>query len=400
MNFIALVPKVEESNTPDKYRPIALCNVIYKLISKVLANRLKHLLPLLISPEQTGYVEGCQILDDIILSHEVIHSLNILKRSGMILKLDLSKAFDKLSWTYINKMLLAFGFCATWTRWLMNLISSPCFSILLNGSPSSPFRPSQGIHQGDPLSSFLFVLIAKGLSYLLHSAISSHSLKGISLHGQPPISHQLFFDDNMLFDHPSVQEASTFKFLLNLFSEASGTTINASKSQLFFLHTPILTQRNIAKIFGFPIAVLPSKYHGAPLFDSAIKHASWRSLLHILETRLSSWTYYLLNIASRLILIKFVLQAMPLYLFSILEARKWVLKKIRNLQRNFLWGSSGLNRKWALIKWTEVCLSKSAGGLGLSDLLHSNNTMGAHIWWNWISKPHTPWARLWQAKYA
>ena len=111
---------------------------------------------------------------------------------------------------------------------------------------------------------------------------------------------------------------------------------------------------NIARILGFPIAVLPLKYLGAPLFDSAIKHASWRTLLDNLEIRLSSWTYRLLNIASRLILIKSVLQAMHLYLFSILASPKWLLKKNRNLQRNFLWGSSGLNRKWALVKWTEV----------------------------------------------
>jgi len=135
----------------------------------------------------------------------------------------------------------------------------------------------------------------------------------------------------MLFGHPSVQEASAFKFLLNLFSEASGISINASKSQLFFFHTPILTQRNIARISGFSIAKPPSKYLGAPLFDSAIKHASWRTLLDNLENRLSSWTYHSLNIASRIILIKSILQAMPLYLFSILVALKWVLKSLRNL---------------------------------------------------------------------
>lgn len=224
--------------------------------------------------------------------------------------------------------------------------------------------------------------MAEGLSFLLHSAISSHSLKGISLHGQPPISHQQFVDDNMLFGHPLVQEASAFKSLLNFFSKAFSTTINASKSKLFLFHTPILTQRNIARILGSPIAVLPSKYLGAPPFDSAIKHASWRSLLDNLETRLSSWTYHSLNIASRLILIKSVLQAMALYLFSILATPKRVLKKLRNLQRNFLWGFSGLNRKWALVKWTEVCLLKLVGGLGLRDPLHNNNTMGTRIWWN------------------
>ena len=146
------------------------------------------------------------------------------------------------------------------------------------------------------------------------------------------------------------------------------------------------------------IDVLPSKYLGAPLVDSAIKHASWRALLDNMEALLSSWTYRSLNLASRAILIKSILQAMPLYLFSIMAAPKWVLKQIRNLQRNFLWGSSGLNRKWALVKWTEVFTPKSAGGLGLRDPLHSNHTMGARIWWKWISKPKIPWARLWHVK--
>eukprot|EP00253_Pinus_taeda_P020881 PITA_20881 len=296
-------------------------------------------------------------------------------------------------------MLLAFGFCPTWTRWIMNLISSPSFSILLNGSPSHPFRSSHGIRQGDPLSPFIFVLMAKGLSRLIHHAISSKTIKGIALHGLPPSSHQQFVDDTMLFGHPSSAEAKSFKALLELFSEASGTSINASKSQLFFFNTPIPTQRNIARILGFTIATLPSKYLGAPLMLSALKHASWRSLLDKLEARLSSWTFRSLNIASRLILIKSVLQTMPLYLFSILAAPKWVLKGIHNLQRNFLWGSSGLNRKWALVKWSDVCQQKFNGGLGLRDPLHSNNTMGTKVWWNWLVKPQIPWAKLWQAKY-
>jgi len=112
--FIALIPKEECNITPDKFRPISLCNVIYKVMSKVIANRLKPLLPLLISPEQSGYVEGRQILDGIILSHKVIHSLKHTKQAGMILKLDLSKAFDKLSWIYIQKMLITFGFSPMW----------------------------------------------------------------------------------------------------------------------------------------------------------------------------------------------------------------------------------------------------------------------------------------------
>lgn len=95
--FIALIPREAQSQTPDKFRPIALCNVIYKIVSKVIALRLKLLLPLLISIEKSRYVEGRQITDGIILTHEIIHSLKQSKKACMLLKINLSKAFDRLS---------------------------------------------------------------------------------------------------------------------------------------------------------------------------------------------------------------------------------------------------------------------------------------------------------------
>jgi len=133
---------------------------------------------------------------------------------------------------------------------------------------------------------------------------------------------------------------------------------------------------------------------------SALKHFSWKILLEKLEARLLLWTHRALNMASRLVLIKVVLHSMPLYLFSILAAPKWVLKEIKKLQRNSLWGNSGPNIKWALVKWDKVCLPKKAGGIGLRDPGHSNAVMGAKIWWRWLSNPNTPWASLWIAKYA
>ena len=104
--------------------------------------------------------------------------------------------------------------------------------------------------------------------------------------------------------------------------------------------------------------------------------------------------------ASRVVLIKAVLQAMPLYLFSILAAPKWVLKRIRDLQRGFLWGKSATNHKWALVKWTTVCTTKEKGGIGLRDPSHSNAIISAKIWWQWLSSPEKPWAAIWTAKYA
>eukprot|EP00253_Pinus_taeda_P018686 PITA_18686 len=329
--FITLIPKEENSITPHKFRPIALCNVLYKVISKVIANRLKPLLPMLISPEQSGYAEGRQIMDGIILTHEIIHLLKQSKQAGMLLKLDLSKAFDKLSWPYIHHMLKAFGFCSTWVRWIMSLITSSHFSLLVNGFPSRPFKPSRGIRQGDPLSPFLFVIMAEGLGRHIKQALQSNQLKGISIHNSPASSHQQFVDDTMLYGYPSAQEASCLKSLLNDFSEASGTQVNNSKSQIFFFHTPPSVKFAISRILGFQTASLPSTYLGAPLTASAIKQPAWRTLLEKLYSKLNLWTHCSLNLASRVVLIKSILQAMPLYLFSILAAPKWVLKRLRNL---------------------------------------------------------------------
>lgn len=126
-SFISLIPKQDNAQTLERYRPIALCNVVYKIISKVVTNRLKPLLPTLISREQTGYVEGRQILDNIIQAHKVVHSLTSNKRAGMIMQLDIAKAYNKVNWIYIKKVLTTFGFDHNWVKWVMALVTSSSF---------------------------------------------------------------------------------------------------------------------------------------------------------------------------------------------------------------------------------------------------------------------------------
>ena len=112
-------------------------------------------------------MEGIKILDGIIAFHETIHSLKCTKRHGMLIKLDIAKAYDKLSWQYLEAILKARGFRSKMGRMVMALVSSPLVSILFNGSPSRLFSPTRGIRQGDPLSPFLLILVAEGLSKLI-----------------------------------------------------------------------------------------------------------------------------------------------------------------------------------------------------------------------------------------
>ena len=173
-----------------------------------MANRLKPLILGLIFPEQSGFVERRQILDGIILTQEMIHSLKQTKALGMLIKVDLVKAYDKVSWLFLKAMLKAFGFQHDWVRWICNLESSIFFSILINGAPTSTFQASRGLRKGDPLSPYLFILMVKGLGRALKDKKDGGTIKGVEPHeGVNPQNHQQFVNDTMLMGVSLVQEA-------------------------------------------------------------------------------------------------------------------------------------------------------------------------------------------------
>ena len=140
----------------------------------------------------------------------------------------------------------------------------------------------------------------------------------------------------MLMGPSSVHEARGIKDCLNTFIESSGLEINKENSQTYFFNTPRITKRNILRILDFQEGSLPSKYLGSPMIESTINQVSWKELLDKINKKLNLWTFRALNFLSRLILVKSILQVMPLYLFLVLAASKSFIKQIRNIQRNFL----------------------------------------------------------------
>ena len=119
-----------------------------------------------------------------------------------------------------------------------------------------------------------------------------------------------------------------------------------------------------------------------------------------MASKLNNWTHRSLNFPSRITLVKSILQAIPTYVFSVLVAPKNFLKTIRAIQRNFLWGSTEVKKKWALVDWETICKPKRAGGLGLRDLEVMNKVFNAKIWWRWVTNKGEPWTHLWHHKYA
>lgn len=278
--------------------------------------------------------------------------------------------------------MLAFGFKHDWVKWIGNLVSTTFFSILANGSPSATFPASRGLRQGDPLSPFLFILLVEGLGRTLKAHQNQGEITGLGPHeGMKPQTHQQFVDDTMLMGVSTVQEAKAIKNTMDSFKQANRLETNKGKSHLFFFNTNSETRRNINKILGFKEGTFPSKYLGTPLLEGKSTQRHWKELLDKMDSKLCNWTHRAFNFPASLTMVKSVLQAMPSYVFSVLSTPKSIIKKIRAIQRNFLWGISEAKQKWSLVDWETVCKPKCTRGLGLRDPEVANKVMSAKIWW-------------------
>ena len=185
------------------FRPISLCNVIYKIISKVLANRLKQVLSHIISPTQNAFVSGRLITDNILVAYETLHTMHARKKGKkgtLALKLDISKAYDRVEWQFLQGIMEKMGFPTQWIERVMSCVTTASFSILVNGKPYVMVHPSRGIRQEGPLSPYLFLLCAEGFTALFAKAELEGRIKGVFIcRGAPKVTNLLFADDSLLF---------------------------------------------------------------------------------------------------------------------------------------------------------------------------------------------------------
>ena len=201
--YIILIPKVKYPQQVTEFHPIALCNILYKLTSKVLANRLKKFLLNIIFDSQSAFQYNKVISDNILVAFESLHHIKhkkVGKSSFMAMTQDMSKAYNHVAWIFLCRLMEKMDFEDHWIQLIYGCISSVSYPILVNGEPHGDIKPTRGLRQGDPLSPYLFLLVSEGLNGLIQQAMVVGDIRGFSLcHNGPQISHLFFTDDTLFF---------------------------------------------------------------------------------------------------------------------------------------------------------------------------------------------------------
>ncbi|XP_074314673.1 uncharacterized protein LOC141649902 [Silene latifolia] len=288
--LLVLVPKMDTPLTVKDYRPIACCTTFYKVISKILANRLKQVLDSIVGPEQAAFVADRDIFDNTMLAHELVSKYGrAYLTPRCLLKVDIRKAFDSVNWTFLKDCLLYLHFPSTFVDWVIACITSPYYSLLINGEVQGFFPGKCGLRQGDPLSPYLFVLCMEVLSRLLRTL---PKVKNFSYHPkcvQLNLTHLIFVDDLLVFtrgDLPSVKAVSD---CLDQFSLFSGLVANPSKTDLYFGGVAADVKGLILAATGFSEGKFPFRYLGLPLFNARITQDMYQPLLDKLKASIQHW---------------------------------------------------------------------------------------------------------------
>lgn len=338
--FLVLIFKIKNPYTINDFRPISLCNISYKIISKIIVNRLKPLLQKIISAEQGTFLSGRCINDNVLLAQEILHSMRYRRvaASHVAVKVDMEKAYDMLHWDFIEATMIRFSFHPTFVNWIMNCIKNPCFSVLVNDSPTEWFESCKGLRQGDPIAPYLFIIAVEALIRGVKAKSDLGLVSGVHVgRGADKISQLNFADDCLLFFRASIAEAHHIKETLKWFCANSGEKVNLIKYKVYFASKVHQHHRRIiGRILGMQEGHWPMKYMGITMDGKRLPMQAYEPILTRIRGKLAGWKAKTLSFAGKLVLICSVVEAMPSYLLSNGWVPRRVLDGIEQAIRSFL----------------------------------------------------------------
>lgn len=366
--YIALLPKRSEALRVGDYRLISLIHAFGKLFSKLLANILAPKLQQMISKNQSVFIKGRNIQDNFLFVNSLVRELHSSKTSAILLKLDIAKALDTVSWPYLLDRLRHLGFGDRWIGWIISILSTSSSKIILNGKAGDSFLHGRGLRQGDPLSPMLFILAIDPLQRLLAKAQEEGLLQPLQRRTSR-FNVALYADDAVVFTRPDKQELQTVQAILHNFGLSTGMVTNLSKSEIYAIRCEDLDLQDIISPFPAQLKAFQCTYLGLPLHIRKHKKSDVQPLIDRFSARLPTWKGKLLNKTGRTVLIKSTLSALPTYHLTVFPLKKWAKKKIDKIRRGFLWtGSEQAQGGHCLVNWKRACRPKNMGGLGITNL--------------------------------
>jgi hypothetical protein len=278
----------------------------------------------LISMNQSAFVPGRLITDNALVAFECLHFIENntnQAKNFCAYKLDLSKAYDRVDWDFLKKVMQKLGFSHRWIDWIMSCVTSVRYQVKFNGTLLESFSPSRGLRQGDPLSSFLFLFVADGLSTLLQKEVGSNDIEPVKIcRSAPGISHLLFADDGLLFFKAEVSQALKVKEVLDTYAASTCQLINPGKCSIMFGEScPIGRRVEIKAALQITQELFEAKYSGLPTPEGRMSKGRFQSLQAKLAKCLVEWDDNHKSQASKEVLIKSIAQAIPIYVMNVFK---------------------------------------------------------------------------------
>jgi len=388
---IILIPKKEGADTVHDFRPISLIHAFAKIITKVLALRLAPFMNRLTSQCQSAFIKGRNIHDNFMFVRNLTRRLHRSRSPTLLMKLDISKAFDSVRWDYLLTLLQKRGFPSRWMNWIASILATSTSRVLLNGIPLDPISHGRGLRQGDPLSPLLFVLAIDPLPRLLSVATELgllNKIRGCAARFRA----SLYTDDAAIFIKPDKKDIKNLTHLLCNFGEASGLNTNLAKTSVSAICCEGIDLQALLTNLPIKRSNFPIKYLGLPLSPRRLRRVDFQPLIDKVAGKLSTWHGKNLTQAGRVTLTKSVLSVQLIYLLTALKPHKEVLEEIDRIRKRFLWaGDEHLTGGKCKVNWTRSCLPKEFGGLGILNLDNFSRALRLRwLWHDWVS-PEKAW---------
>ncbi|KAJ4767870.1 RNA-directed DNA polymerase (reverse transcriptase)-related family protein [Rhynchospora pubera] len=400
---VTLTPKIKEPDMPSQYRPISIGNVLYRLVMKIVATRLRRHLKGVISHEQNAFMKGRNIVENIIVVRETLQSFKQknFKQPAFMLKVDVSKAFDKIEWDFLAKAMIYLNVPLNMVNLMLSCYRRAQVSLTINGKRDGFIIPTRGLRQGCPMSPYVFIMAMEMLSRLMSKTQREGNLKGIKLaHSSPVIMHIMYADDLVIFGDAHQREIDTINSLLNHFGKASGLKMNPEKST--FWASRACDQAAVHRVMNnlqASVAEGEDKYLGAVIEGGRSGMKTGKMLLEKMRAKLNGWRAQMLSHVGRMVMIKSVLMSLPVYYMSMECVPKSIVKQMNSLMARFFWGKPAEGRYMAPIAWKTICQPVEEGGLDVRDLNIFCEALFMKLVWDVISNEEKLWVQICKSKY-